>query len=281
MTLDHTTLSMKFRARPVDGYVNLAGYEPTATPFMDDEDDAEDELVDEMHEQLFDAHELLYAESDRKMLLVLQGLDCSGKNGTIKHVVIAMNPAGVRMASFAKPTGEEVDEHFLERIRSEVPRAGQLGVFDRSHYEDVMVPMALGTEDESTIDRRIDEINEFEAELVESGTTIVKCMLHISFDEQRERFLRRLRRDDKRWKFSEADLETRRHWNAFQTAYGNTIARTTSDTAPWYVIPADHKWYRNWAIAKLLLATFDSMGATYPQPDLDLDDLRSRLAPPN
>jgi polyphosphate kinase 2 (PPK2 family) len=106
-------------------------------------------------------------------------------------------------------------------------------------------------------------------------------MLHISFDEQRERFLRRLRRDDKRWKFSEADLETRRYWNAFQTAYGNAIARTTSDTAPWYVIPADHKWYRNWAIAKLLLATFDSMGATYPQPDFYLTDLRARLAPPN
>jgi PPK2 family polyphosphate:nucleotide phosphotransferase len=281
MTLDLTTLSTTFRARPVDDYVNLAGYDPAQTPFIDDEDDAEDELEDDMHEQLFDAHELLFAEADRKVLLVLQGLDCSGKNGTIKHVVIAMNPAGVRIASFAEPTGEEVEEHFLERIRRELPRAGQLGVFDRSHYEDVVVPMALGTDDNETIDRRIDEINEFEADLVASGTTVVKCMLHISFDEQRERFLRRLRRDDKRWKFSESDLETRRHWNAFQTAYGNMIARTTTDAAPWYVIPADHKWYRNWVIAKLLLATFDSMGADYPQPDLDLDDLRSRLAPPN
>ncbi len=281
MTLDLTTLSSEFRARPVDDYVNLAGYDPADTPFMDDEDDAEDELEDKMHEQLFDAHELLFAESERKVLLVLQGLDCSGKNGTIKHVVIAMNPAGVRIASFVKPTAEEQEEHFLERVRRAVPQAGQLGVFDRSHYEDVMVPMALGTEDDETIDRRIEEINEFEAELVESGTTIVKCMLNISFDEQRERFLRRLRRDDKRWKFSEADLETRRHWNAFQTAYGNTIARTTSDIAPWYVIPADHKWYRNWVIAKLLLATFDTMGASYPQPDFDLDDLRARLAPPN
>ena len=282
--LDLTTLSMELRARPVDGYVNLAGYEPTSTPFIDDEDDAEKFAVrdlEKMQGQLHDAHELLFAESDRKVLLVLQGLDCSGKNGTIDHVVIAMNPAGVRMASFVKPTGDEVAEHFLERIRREVPRSGQLGVFDRSHYEDVMVPMALMTEDEETIDGRIDEINEFETELADSGTTIVKCMLHISFDEQRERFLRRLRRDDKRWKFSEADLETRRHWNAFQTAYGNAIARTTSDTAPWYVIPADNKWYRNWVIAKLLLATFDSMGSSYPQPDLDLNDLRARLAPPN
>ncbi|MGB3737182.1 MAG: PPK2 family polyphosphate kinase [Ilumatobacter sp.] len=281
MSIDLTTLSTEFRARPVDGYVNLAGYDAAETPFMSDEDDAEDELEDEMHEQLFDAHELVFAEADRKVLLVLQGLDCSGKNGTIKHVVIAMNPAGVRVASFEKPTAEEQEEHFLDRVRRSVPGPGQLGVFDRSHYEDVLVPMALGTEDESTIDGRIDEINEFEAELVESGTTIVKCMLNISFDEQRERFLRRLRRDDKRWKFSESDLETRRYWNAFQTAYGNTIARTSNDTAPWYVIPSDHKWYRNWVIAKLLLATFDGMGASYPQPDLDLEDLRNRLAPPN
>lgn len=281
MTLDLNELSGRFRARPVDGYVNLAGYDSGDTPFEDDEDDAEDELEDEMHELLFDAHELVFAEKEQSVLLVLQGLDCSGKNGTIKHVVIAMNPAGVRMASFVKPTNKEEKQHFLDRIRSEVPRPGQLGVFDRSHYEDVIVPMALGTESEDTITKRIAEINEFEAELVANGTTIVKCMLHISFDEQRERFLRRLRRDDKRWKFSEADLETRRHWNDFQAAYGNVLAQTTNDTAPWYVIPADHKWYRNWVIAKLLLATFDSMGAAYPQPDFDLDALRARLEPPN
>ena len=281
MKLDLNELSHRFRARPVDGYVNLAGYEPADTPYEDDEDDAEDELEDKMHEQLFDAHELVFAEEERSVLLVLQGLDCSGKNGTIKHVVIAMNPAGVRTSSFLKPTEEEEKQHFLDRVRSEAPRPGQLGVFDRSHYEDVLVPMALGTEDDDTIAQRIDEINEFEAELVANGTTIVKCMLHISFDEQRERFLRRLRRDDKRWKFSESDLETRRHWNDFQAAYGNVLAQTTNDAAPWYVIPADNKWYRNWVIAKLLLATFDSMGAAYPQPDFDLDDLRARLEPPN
>ncbi len=279
--LDLNELSQRFRARPVAGYVNLAGYDPSDTPYMDDEDDAEDELEDEMHEQLFDAHELVFAERQQSVLLVLQGLDCSGKNGTIKHVVIAMNPVGVRTASFGEPTKEERAQHFLERVRPEVPRPGELGVFDRSHYEDAIVPMALGTEDEDTIASRIDEINEFEAELVDNGTTIVKCMLHISFDEQRERFLRRLRRDDKRWKFSEADLEARRHWNELQAAYGDVLAQTTNDAAPWYVIPADHKWYRNWIIAKLLLATFDSMGAAYPQPDFDLGDLRARLEPPN
>ncbi|MEP1124028.1 MAG: PPK2 family polyphosphate kinase [Ilumatobacter sp.] len=280
MTLDLTTLSGRFRARPVDGYVNLAGYDAAETPFQDSESDAEDELED-MQQELFDAHELIYAEDERSVMLVLQGLDCSGKNGTIKHVVIAMNPAGVKTTSFKKPTAEEEEQHFLERHRAAFPDPGQLAVFDRSYYEDIIVPTALHTDDEDEVERRIQEINELEASLVDDGTTIVKCMLHISFDEQRERFLRRLRRDDKRWKFSEGDLETRRHWNAFQTAYGNAIARTSTDVAPWYVIPADHKWYRNWLIAKLLLATFDSMGASYPHPDFDLDDLRARLEPPN
>ncbi len=278
--IDLNELSAEFRARPVDGYVNLAGYDPAETPFVESKSDAKDEL-EAMQEELFDAHELLFAEEERSVLLVLQGLDCSGKNGTIKHVVIAMNPAGVRTTSFVAPTKEEQKQHFLERHRVAVPGPGQLGVFDRSYYEDVIVPSALQTDDEDEIADRIKEINDFEAELAKNGTTVVKCMLHISFDEQRERFLRRLRRDDKRWKFSEADLETRRHWNAFQTAYGNAIAQTTNEAAPWYVIPADHKWYRNWAIAKLLLAVFDSMGCAYPQPDFDLDDLRARLAPPN
>lgn len=281
MTLDLNKISQRLRARPVDGYVNLAGYDPSDTPFMDDKNDAEDELENEMHDQLFEAHEVVFADKQQSLLLVLQGLDCSGKTGTIKHVVIAMNPVGVRTASFDKPTKKERTQHFLERIRPELPRPGEFGVFDRSHYEDAIVPIALGSDDEVTIASRIKDINEFEAGLVKTGTTIVKCMLHISFDEQRERYLRRLRRDDKRWKFSEADLETRRHWNEFQAAYGNVVAQTSNDAAPWFVIPADHKWYRNWIIAKLLLATFDSMGAAYPQPSFDLADLRARLEPPN
>ena len=280
MILDLHELSRQFRARPIDNYVNLAGYDPAATPFVDSKSDAKDEL-EEMQSELFDAHELLFAEEQRSVLLVLQGLDCSGKNGTIKHVVIAMNPAGVRTSSFIEPTEEEQKQHFLERIRAKLPEPGQLGVFDRSHYEDVINPAVFDSAGEVDLDTRIDEINEFESEIADAGTTIVKCMLHLSFDEQRERFLRRLRRDDKRWKFDESDLETRRHWDALQAAYGDVIARTTNNTAPWYIIPADHKWYRNWAIAKLLLATFDSMGASYPQPDFDLDDLRSQLEPPN
>ena len=270
-----------FRARPVDGFVNLAGYDPGWTPFVESKSDAKDELEDELPERLFDQHELLFAEEDQSLLLVLQGLDCSGKNGTIKHVVIHMNPAGVRTASFKEPTEEEQEHDFLWRYRKELPGPGQLGVFDRSYYEDVMVPSALGELDEEAITERIESINAFEHELTDGGARLVKCMLNISYDEQRERFLRRLRRDDKRWKFSVADVENRRHWNDFQAAYSDVIGRTTNDAAPWFIIPSDHKWYRNWAIAHLLIATLDSMGLDYPQPDLDLDELRARLEPPN
>lgn len=270
-----------FRVRPIDGTVNMAGYDPAATPFVDGKSTAEKDVEKRYPDRLFDAHELLFAEADRSLLLVLQGLDCSGKNGTIKHVVINMNPAGVATASFTEPTEEEAEHHYLWRYQRRTPQPGELVVFDRSHYEDVLVPKVLDTETPDVVAERIDEINAWEADLVEAGTTIVKCMLHISFDEQRERFLRRLRRDDKRWKFSESDIETRRHWDDFQRAYGEVLAATSTDHAPWFVIPADHKWYRNWAIATLLLETLDSLGLAYPQPDFDLDDLRDQLQPPN
>lgn len=277
---DVSELFNRFRARPVEDIVNLAGYDPGDTPFVDGKSVAKGEL-DEMHEELFDAHERLFAEEERSVLLVLQGIDASGKNGTIKHVVIAMNPAGVRIASFVEPDDEEKEHHFLWRYRNALPAEGQLGVFNRSHYEDALVPLAEGALDEETLTTRIDEINDFEQELIDDGVVVLKCLLHISFDEQRERFLRRLRRDDKRWKFSPADLETRRKWNEYQAAYGTVVGRTTPDAAPWYVIPADHKWYRNWVIARLLLATFDSIGSTYPRPDFDLAALRTELEPPN
>ena len=271
----------QFRARPAEGTVNLAGYDPGETPFVDSKSAAKKQLRGELLEQLFDAHELLYASESPPVLLVLQGLDCSGKNGTIKHVISAVNPVGVRTASFKEPAGEELEHDFLWRYRRALPAPGQLGVFDRSHYEDVIVPMAMSSMHPDEIDQRIADINAFERHLADEGTLVVKCMLHISFDEQRERFLRRLRRDDKRWKFSTSDLDSRRRWNEFQAAYGAAIGQTSTEHAPWYVIPSDHKWYRNWAIASLLIETLESMDLAYPDPDFDLEDLRARLAPPN
>lgn len=259
-----------------DGVFNLAAHDPSETPGVEGKDNADTELA-EMADTLFDLHEKLFAENDRALLLVLQGTDASGKNGTIKHVVRLVNPAGVSITSFVEPTEEEQAHHFLWRVRKEVPRAGHLGVFDRSHYEDVLVPAAEAALSPQEIEQRMRDINDFERELTDSGVTVLKCLLHISYDEQRRRFLRRLRRDDKRWKFNEADLETRKLWDQFQAAYGRTVAATHTEHAPWYVVPGDHKWYRNWAIASLLIETLQEMDPDYPDPDFDLAALRDRL----
>ncbi len=277
---DLDELNNAFRLSPSDDAVNLAGFDPARTPLVDEKKAAKEELKHDLADELFDEHELLFAAADRAMLLVLQGLDCSGKNGTIKHVIIHMNPAGVRTASFTEPTEEEKKEHFLERHRRELPEPGQFGVFDRSYYEDFLVPAAHRELDDDELESRLDEIKSFEQELIDGGTMLVKCMLHISYDEQRERFLRRLRRDDKRWKFDPADIDTRRRWDEFQSAYGQMLQATSTEDAPWYVIPADHKWYRNWAIAHLLVETLRAQNLSYPQPDFNLADLRAQLEPP-
>jgi PPK2 family polyphosphate:nucleotide phosphotransferase len=252
-----------------------------ATTFID-RDEAESQLTD-LRSKLFDLHELMMANEQHAVLLVLQGLDCSGKNGTIKHVVSAVNPAGLHIASFTEPEGKEEDEHFLERIRRNAPKPGQLVVFDRSHYEDVFVPAVHDGMNGDEFDSRLDEIDEFERSLVDDGVDVIKCFLHISYDEQRERFLRRIRREDKRWKFSENDLTSRRRWPEWQVVYGKAIGRTSCEHAPWYAIPADHKWHRNWLIASLLVDHFERLGEQYPPlaTDTPIDDLRAQLAPPN
>lgn len=264
------------QARPIDGSFTLDSEDPAATPLVDSKSQAKNEL-DEIGEALFDLHEMMFANEDRAVLLVLQGTDASGKNGTIKHVINRVNPAGVVITEFGPPTEEEAEHHFLWRIRPAVPPAGKLGVFARSHYEDVIVPLAEGAEDAAEIESRFEDIAQFESELTASGIQVVKCLLNMSYDEQRERFLRRLRRHDKRWKFGEGDIATRRNWDAYQMARGETVARTSTDDEPWYIIPADHKWYRNWAIAKILVETFEDMDLSYPKPDLDLEALREAL----
>lgn len=263
------------RAEPVDGALMLDSYSTDATPLVEGKKQAKNEL-DELGERLFDQHELMFANATTGILLVLQGTDASGKNGTIKHVINRVNPAGVAVTEFGPPTEEELEHHFLWRIEQAVPSPGTLGVFARSHYEDLIVPIA---EDDSSIDveARYDDISAFEAKLTASRITVVKCLLNLSYDEQRRRFLRRLRRDDKRWKFDVADLETRRKWAAYQMARGRVLARTATEDEPWYIIPADNKWYRNWAIASILLETLQEMDLTYPQPELDLDALREAL----
>jgi PPK2 family polyphosphate:nucleotide phosphotransferase len=224
--------------------------------------------------------ERLWAEKARTVLLVLQGIDTSGKDGTIEHVIGLVNPLGCRITSFTRPTPEEARHHFLWRIRRALPDPGQIGVFGRSHYEDVLVPRVHGGLPAVQIDRRYAEIARFEAGLAANATTIVKCFLHISYEEQRERLLARLDDPDKRWKFEVGDIDERALWPKYQNAYREMLRRADSDEAPWYVVPADRKWYRNWAVSRLLLETLTEMAPEYPRPALDIPALRARLARP-
>jgi PPK2 family polyphosphate:nucleotide phosphotransferase len=229
-------------------------------------------------ELLAGLQEKLFAEDKRMLLLVLQGIDTSGKDGTIKHVIGDVNPLGCRIKSFKKPTPEEAKHHFLWRIRRALPLPGQIGVFGRSHYEDVIVPRVHGGLTDHDIDRRYTEIAKFEAGLVEGSTTIVKCFLHISFDEQRRRLLERLETPDRRWKFDSADIDERELWPKYQETFQEVVRRSSYDVAPWYVIPSDRKWYRNWAVGRLLVETLAEMAPEYPQPELDIPALKARLA---
>jgi PPK2 family polyphosphate:nucleotide phosphotransferase len=257
----------------------LGGRDPDGTPGMNEAKGRRQLAADQP--TLFELQDRLFAEGTRSLLLVLQGMDTSGKGGTLEHVVGAMGPQGCRIVSFKAPTPEELRHHYLWRIRRAVPPAGLVGVFDRSHYEDVLVVRVHDLVPEAVWSKRYDELNRFEARVAASGTTIVKAMLHISFDEQRERLLARLDDPDKHWKFRERDIDERGRWADYQAAYEDALTRCSTAVAPWYVIPADHKWYRNWAISRILVETLEEMDPRYPRPKLDVPRLRARLRPPN
>ncbi|QWF76839.1 PPK2 family polyphosphate kinase [Amycolatopsis sp. CA-230715] len=232
-------------------------------------------------ERLDELQEALYAEGadggGRSVLLVLQGMDTSGKGGTVGHVLGLVNPMGVRYAGFKAPTQAERRHHYLWRVRKRLPDPGQIGVFDRSHYEDILVPRVEKLVPAGEWRRRYAEINAFEREVAESGTTIVKVFLHISPEEQLRRLRARLTTPSKRWKYSSADLEARSKWDDYQRAYRDVLRRTSTRHAPWYVVPADRKWYRNWAVARLLTETLAEMAPRFPQPDFDVDAELAKL----
>ena len=238
-------------------------------------------LQDERNEQFAELQELLYANStagdDRKVLLVLQGMDTAGKGGIVKHVVGAGNPQGIQYASFGKPTEEELAHDYLWRIRKALPTAGHIGVFDRSHYEDVLAVRVHDLVPPEVWDARYDEINAFEKELVDGGTTIVKVAMFVSLDEQRERLAKRLRRPDKYWKFNPSDIDERKLWPKYQEAYQAMLDRTSTDHAPWHVVPCDRKWYSRLAITELLIESLGGMDLSWPEADFDIDEQKKRL----
>jgi PPK2 family polyphosphate:nucleotide phosphotransferase len=223
-----------------------------------------------LHEELRQLQDRLWAESSRALLVVLQAMDAGGKDGTIKHVFEGVNPQATRVRSFKQPTPLELRHDFLWRVHREVPAAGEIGIFNRSHYEDVLTVRVHGLVPEHKWRERFDLINSFEETLRNGGTKTVKLYLHISKDEQRKRLEERLRQPDKRWKFRPADLEERARWDDYKLAYEDLLSRTSTAHAPWYVIPSDHKWYRNWAVSRILIDTLGALDPQYPKP-LDLD----------
>jgi PPK2 family polyphosphate:nucleotide phosphotransferase len=204
-------------------------------------------------------------------------MDCGGKDGTIRNVAGRLNPQGVRVVSFGPPTPEERRHHFLWRVRREVPGPGYIGMFNRSHYEDVLIVRVHGLVPERVWTRRYAQINDFEANLTGSGVTMVKVMLHISYEEQRARLLARLEDPTKHWKYNPADVEERRYWPDYQAAYADALGRCSTGGAPWYVVPADRKWYRDWAVAHLLRETMADLRLEYPPPAFDVAAEKARL----
>jgi PPK2 family polyphosphate:nucleotide phosphotransferase len=204
-------------------------------------------------------------------------MDTSGKGGVISHAAGLMNPQGLHIASFKKPTEEELSHDFLWRVEQSLPDAGMVGVFDRSHYEDVLVGRVHQLADEAEIERRYDAINAWEKKLVDEGTVIIKCFLHMSYDVQRERLLARLDDPDKQWKFHASDLDERALWGDYAKAYEIALERCNTDVAPWYVVPSDKKWYRNWAVGHLLLEALRGMRLEWPEADYDVAEQRKRL----
>jgi PPK2 family polyphosphate:nucleotide phosphotransferase len=280
MGVDDASIRAELALEP--GPVVLAGYDSEARPLRP----GKKQLAKlSSATDLPGLQERLWAEattgSRRRILLVLQGIDTAGKGGVTEHVVGACGPIGVQYTAFKKPTPEEAAHDFLWRIRQKLPGPGVIGVFDRSHYEDVLVPRVHGLIAESELAARYAQINDFEAEIAAAGTTVLKCFLHISYDTQRERLLARLDNPDKHWKFNVDDIDERANWSEYIAAFEAMLANCNTAAAPWYVVPSDSKKYRNWAVAELLRETLEELDPQYPRPALDVEALRARLQPPN
>jgi len=270
-------VSLRFRAGDT-----IADIDTDASPgFTGSRSDAV-EIQAERNQRLAGLQEMLYADgkggSNRSLLLVLQGMDTAGKGSIVKKVLSGTNPMAIRYTGFGPPTEEERSHHFLWRINNALPPAGHIGVFDRSHYEDVLVVRVHELVPREVWEGRYDEINTFESELVESGTTLVKVAMFVSLDEQKRRLAERLERPDRYWKYNPRDLEERKLWPAYQEAYQAVLDRTSTDYAPWYVLPCDKKWYSQLAVTELLIEALKGMKLTWPPADFDVEAEKKKLA---
>jgi len=255
----------EYRIKPGSRF-RLKDCNPDDRRLCPDKDKAKEETA-KLLKRLDRLQERLYAESRRSLLIVLQGMDTAGKDGVIRHVMSGVNPQGCQVASFKVPSREEQAHDFLWRVHPKVPARGYIGIFNRSHYEDVLVTRVHGQVKGREEERRYKEINQFERMLTMNRTTIIKFFLHISKDEQKERLMDRARDPQKHWKLSLSDLSERKYWKEYQKVYEEAIAGTATDYAPWYVVPADHKWYRNWVTASVIVDTLERMHPQFPPPD--------------
>ncbi|MEG3615190.1 PPK2 family polyphosphate kinase [Isoptericola haloaureus] len=273
---EHPTRTLRWR--PGD---RLDAVDPRATPGYHGGKRAGKRLLAEHGAELSDLQERLFAHGRtggvRNVLLVLQGMDTSGKGGIVRHVVGMVDPQGVRCRGFGRPTPEEQARGYLWRIRNALPDAGLLGVFDRSHYEQVLVVRVDALEPPATWQAHYDEINDFEAEIADAGTAIVKVVLAISPEEQLERLVSRLDRPDKHWKYDPSDLRAREQWDEYQAAYQDMLDRTSTDVAPWYVVPADRKWFSRLAVGELLRHELRGLDLGWPAADFDVQRQRRLL----
>ncbi len=257
--------SSRWRVEP--GHrVDLVQLDPASTEGAPGAKEETEAAIPALVEELSGLQDRLWAEATRSVLVVLQAMDAAGKDGTIKHVFRGVNPQGTRVSSFKQPTALELAHDFLWRVHQAAPRAGEIAIFNRSHYEDVLVTRVHGLVSEATWKARYELINSFEALLAHGGTTVIKLFLHISKAEQEKRFEARLNEPDKRWKFQPGDLAEREHWDAYQAAYADALHATSTHDAPWYVVPANHKWYRNWVVSRILIDTLHGIDPQYPKP---------------
>ena len=266
----------KYRVLP-KSKINLKDFDPNDTSLFDGGKKEAKAAMVELNQKLSELQELLYAEGKHKLLIILQAMDTGGKDGTIRSVFEGVNPQGVKVASFKTPTALELSHDYLWRIHQHTPARGEVVIFNRSQYEDVLVVRVHSLVPEEVWSKRYEHINAFERMLCDEGTTILKFYLHIDLKEQAKRFLARVEDPTKQWKFNPGDLSERERWHEYMQAYEDMLNRTSTAWAPWYVIPANKKWYRNWLIAKIVVKTLKDLDMRYPQPAEDLEHYHKRL----
>ncbi|MEM7022559.1 MAG: polyphosphate kinase 2 family protein [Pseudomonadota bacterium] len=232
--------------------------------------------IEQYRDKLRDLQYLMYAEGKRSLLICLQAMDAGGKDGTVNHVLSAMNPQGCSVHGFKQPSSEEAAHDFLWRIHKQCPGRGRVAVFNRSHYEDVLVVRVHKLVPKAVWARRYEEINAFEQQLVENGTHILKFYLHISKDEQLARFKQRIDDPARHWKISESDYAERKFWDDYTAAFEDALAKCSTKHAPWFVIPANHKWFRNLAVSQIIVDTLETLGMEFPAPTVDMADIRAK-----